>query len=185
MTEPRTSRRVARVVLLVLILGLVAVAFLTGPAVWEWAAYGEWKPIWKSHLDLASGTLPGSGQPNVRLKEFIIGQSNALPPDALSLNSLPEVLRDSQPLDAGMYSYLKAKRKHLRWLPGKDLLIRQIGKEGFHNLFPNPPSSRPRYLVALEYLNGELIRFRELLSDQDMQTIRPPSWWVKEYETRK
>ena len=39
MTEPRTSRRVARVVLLVLMLSLVAVALPTVPAVWEWAVY--------------------------------------------------------------------------------------------------------------------------------------------------
>ncbi len=124
MTEPRTSRRVARVVLLVLILGLAAVALPTGPAMWEWAAYGEWKPIWTYQLFVASE------------RTVIICQPNA-PPDGLSLSPKPQVLRDAQPLDSWIVSYFKGKQKRLRWFPGKDLLIRQIGKEEFLSLFPN------------------------------------------------
>ena len=108
MTEPRTSRRVARVVLLVLVLGLVAVALPTVPAVWEWAAYsGEWKPIVK-----AQTSCYGTGA-------------------------------------FGKFSFFKAKQKRLRWLPGADLIMFQIGKKEFQSLFPNKWSQ----LQAQEYLN--------------------------------
>ena len=130
MTEPRTSRRVARVVLLVLLLGLVAVALPTGPAMWDWAAYGEWKPR------MAQVTFQGSGQPYVRPPVVIIGPPND-PPDVLSLSLKTQVLRDAQPLDSGIVSYFKGKQKRLHWLPGKDLLIRQIGKKEFQSLFSN------------------------------------------------
>ncbi len=135
MTEPRTSRRVARVVLLVLILALVAVALPTVPAVWEWAAYyGEWQPILKSQMrGLMRGTVV-----------------TACPPGVLSLPPRPQVIRDAHPLDAGKYSYLKAKKKHLRWLPGKDLLIRQIGKEEFQRRFPNPWSQLLQGKITIE-----------------------------------
>ncbi len=136
MTEPRTSRRVARVVLLVLILGLVAVALPTVPVVWEWAAYGEWKPIWKFRPGRSGGSLT-------------ISQPNA-PPDGLSLSPTPQVLRDAKPLDVGILSYFKGKQQRLRWLPGKDLLIRQIGKEEFQRLFPNVLR-----IVGQEYLRSK------------------------------
>ncbi len=129
MTEPRTSRRVARVVLLVLILGLAAVALPTGPAMWEWAAYGEWKPIWKSQTETG--------------RTVVISQQNA-PPDGLSVSPRPQVIRDAQPLDSGIVSFFKGKQKRLRWLPGKDLIILQIGKEEYHSMFPNASGQMPR-----------------------------------------
>ncbi len=133
MTEPRTSRRVARVVLLVLVLGLVAVALPTAPAVWEWA-YGEWKPIWKFQSD------PGSGSFTI-ISHFTT---------SFQLYPVPRSIRIAQSLDSGIVSYFKRKQKHLRWLPGKDLLIRQIGKEEFQRLFPNVLR-----IVGQEYLRSK------------------------------
>ncbi len=121
MTEPRTSRRVARVVLLVLLLGLVAVALPIVPAVWEWAVYGEWKPIWMSQRDPTSGSIS--------LGDWLDVNKN--------LRDRTQVHLTAEPLDAGKYSYFKAKQKRLRWLPGKDLIILQIGKEEFQGMFPN------------------------------------------------
>ncbi len=129
MTEPRTSRRVARGVLLVLILGLVAVALPIVPAVWEWAVYGEWIGIWKFQTG-------GFG---------II----SFPPDESRWGSppMPHVLRDAQPMDSDPYPYFKVKQKRLHWLPGNDLLIRQIGKEEFQGMFPNAFAGSERVFI--------------------------------------
>ncbi len=53
MTEPRTSPRVARGVLLVLVLGLVAVAVPTVPAVWNRSP-----PWWWGVTDQTEPTAP-------------------------------------------------------------------------------------------------------------------------------
>ncbi len=133
MTEPRTSRRVARGVLLVL--GLVAVALPTVPAVWDWAAYsGKWEPIVTMQI-----SRPKSGS-------SVLGMPGISSPDALSwetVSTVYKVLMDTQPMDSDTHSYFKAKQKRLHWLPGKDQLIRQLGKEEFQSLFPNAPSAMP------------------------------------------
>ncbi len=123
MTEPRTSRRVARIALLLLILGLVVVVLPRGPAMWEWAVYGEWKPIkgW--------GIAFSPGPPRVVYQ---------LPG---KLRRIVKDLRAAQPMGSDACSYFKAKQKRLHWVPGKDdLIILQIGKEEFQGMFPNASS---------------------------------------------
>ncbi len=136
MTGPRTSRRVARVVLLVLVLGMGAVALPTVPAVWEWAAYsGKWEPIVTMQI-----SRPKFGS-------SVIGMPRISSPDALSweiVSTVYKVLMDTQPMDSDTHSYFKAKQKRLHWLPGKDLLFLQIGKEEFQGLFPNASGQMPR-----------------------------------------
>ena len=137
MTEPRTSRRVARVVLLLLMLGVVAVAVPIVPAVWEWAAYGEWKPIWKCRLCHAD---PRMGMRGHYITPF--------PRYVLSLRPRPRVLRDAQPRGSDRYSYFKVKQKRLHWGPGKDLLIRQIGKKEFQWYVSRRANLNARRLVG-------------------------------------